>query len=455
MTLFWAGRINFLLCFLFIVTVFSSCEKKENSIGADFVGQRTPFVTGYQDTTTLIAYTSKHDSIRTRYLSYYMLGSLNDLMIGQTDCHVMTTFSLPYTQFNFTGTPSIDSIVLQLPYTTSTSFYGDINTPQDIYVYEMNEVLSTSADSVYFSNRNYNYSTTPIGHYTGDFSKIGDSVSIQGFTQKMPPHIRIRLDDLNPVLKNRLLDPNATGTGYFLNDSVFFSNFKGLAIVSKATPAAGSGCITYLNLRSEIAGVIVYYHNATDTLSVGFPLTPLTRASVHANSFDHQYNSGINIQPNFSTQHSDINYLQPSGGLKTRILLPHLFDYVKGQKIAVTGAELVFKIEPGSATSTYTLPENVLIKAADSLGRNVTLLDEFFENAYYGGAIENSSTFRFNIIRQIQYILDQYRINNRNLNYGLNLYVPVDAPVSAKRVILDTHRNAGTFKLNLTYTVIK
>jgi len=92
--------------------------------------------------------------------------------------------------------------------------------------------------------------------------------------------------------------------------------------------------------------------------------------------------------------------------------------------------------------------------AADSLGR-LDFINDFFDGgSYYGGILDPATkTYRFNINRHIQYLLNEYLNNNKNYNYGLNLVAPADNPLSAARVVLDTRPEK--LKLNLTYSVIK
>lgn len=429
-----------------------ACRDKEESVAADFVGQRNPFDVSYHDTTTLIAYTTRHDSIRTRALTYYMLGNLNDPEIGTTAANLFTQYGLPYGDFSFGSSVIIDSVVLQLPYATTSSFHGELNTPQTIRVYEMNEDLSSADDSFYFSNRNYAYAPVVLGEYTGSYSNIDDSVTIKSgsITTRVAPHIRIRLDQLSTVLKDRFADPATQSSGTYVSDTSFKSKFKGLAIVSSATPPPGSGCITYLNIRTNAAAVVVYYN---DSLKAEFPI--YKNSCIHTNQYLHSYLPGISIQPAYSTVHSDINYMQPATGLKTRILFPHLFDYVKNHKIAITGAELVFTAKPGTFNPLFSLPLVVKLRASDSLGRNAIIMDEVISPSYYGGILGSDQTYRFNVVREIQSIINAYQNQHENINYGLNLFVPADYPVTAQRVVLDTRRETGNLKLNLTYTVIK
>jgi hypothetical protein len=91
---------------------------------------------------------------------------------------------------------------------------------------------------------------------------------------------------------------------------------------------------------------------------------------------------------------------------------------------------------------------------SDSLGKNGFLRDQITESSiYYGGKL-SGNTYSFNIVRHLQNLLIRYQ-NGSNINYGMNLIVPADNPLTAERVLLNTRKNSGSFKLKLTYTVIR
>jgi hypothetical protein len=70
-----------------------------------------------------------------------------------------------------------------------------------------------------------------------------------------------------------------------------------------------------------------------------------------------------------------------------------------------------------------------------------------------GGFLGGRKEYRFNFARTIAYLYDQYK-QGRNINYGFNIIVPADNPVSAARAIINTKKGSG-IKLNLTYSVTK
>ncbi|MCU0441869.1 MAG: DUF4270 domain-containing protein [Bacteroidia bacterium] len=444
----WKGKTNLrLLSLLATFIVFVSSCKKENTVGSEFVGGIVGFDVQSTDTLTLLAYTSKQDSFRTRNLSLYTIGKLNDPDIGTTQANIITQLTIPADNFTFPQGVVIDSIVVQLQYASASSFYGTKSTDQTIQVYELNETLLNSSDSGYYSNRNYTILPSVIGSRVGNFSNIGDSVIMPfgSSTLRLPPHIRIKLSDPGFVSK--------IASAVYSNNATFQSSIlKGLYIATETTPLTpGAGALVYCNLNTSVNAMVVYYN---DSFKVEFPISRST--TVKANQFFHQHTVTIPIEPAFGGTPQLTNYAQPMGGLKTRIFIPNLFDLVKDKNIAITGAEILFTPKAGMDNSTFTLPNQLLLTNSDSLGRNELIRDAAgFEGAvYYGGKLSNG-TYRFNIIRHIQYVLNEYKNNNRNVNYGLNLLVPADNPVAANRIVLDTDQRLGNIKLKLSYTVIK
>lgn len=452
MTVCFKGRIKFGFFFLlafYSVFFVSSCRKNENTVGADFVSEIIGFDVEQSDTSTLIAYTVIQDSFPTKNLSYYMLGGMNDPEFGTSTSSVISQVATPVEGYSFPAGILLDSIILQFNYTSSTSFYGNANTPQTIKVYELEETLSR--DSAYYSNRNYNYKSEVLGEWTNTFStaELGNPKTIiyGTDTTTILPHLRIKLD--NQAFLTKILNaPLATNVA-------FQEYFKGFILVPTTSPLIpGDGGMVYLNMSNSITSMVLYYRTNSGTTKekIAFPM--FQSRSIKTNQFKHQHTAIIPIQPSIGGVHKDVNYVQPMSGLKTRILIPHIFDFVQKRNIAITGAEIIFTPEPSSFGSPYLLPTYIQLNDADSLGKSKTIRDILLGDSYYGGTFNNGQ-FRFNIVRHIQYLLKQYKNNNLNYNYGLNLIVPADNPIAANRLKLNTNLQTGNLKLKLTYSVIK
>jgi len=451
MTVCFKDKTSLLLLLLLIGFITPSCRKNENTVGDDFVGALVGFNVKSVDTTQIVAYTSLDDSVPTRFLSYYLLGDMNDPDFGSSEASIITQYIPPTLSSGWNnGNIQIDSIVLQLKYVGKNFKYGNIATNQTITVYELAESLK---DSSYRSDRNYQYDASkPIGSWTGKF-KLEDSIryTYAGVAVSLPPHLRIKLDDAAYINKFK-----TAPSSVFASIDAFQAYFKGLVIIPETSPLVpGDGGIVHIDLKNDnflrnmITSVVVYYDS---TQKIEFPIYP--DDNIKYNKFSHQHTVTIPIQPRVGGTHQNVNYVKSMAGLKTRIQLPNLFDFVKNQNIAINGAELVIPIVEGTNTGNYTTPVSMRLFDSDSLGRNKIIVDAFDGTDYYGGSYNSSSkTYSYNIIRYVQNLLTQYKQQGLNYNYGLNLFIQADNPVSASRVIIDTR--PGKIKLKLSYTVIK
>lgn len=452
------GRIKFFtLSFIVLfAAALPACHKTEETVGNDFVGDIVGFDVNSSDTTAIIAYTSKGDSVMNGYnrgMYYFYLGSMNDPDFGKTTVSPVMQYCLPTSGSSVDlENAAIDSIVLQVKYITASSFYGNQNTLQSLKVYELSEVLNV--DSTYATNRPYSYNAAvPVGSWQGNFARMGDSVKYTfGGTQvTLPPHLRIRLDD--PAFVQKFKDAKAQGA--LVDNKAFQKFFKGLIVKPETNPLTpGEGCLAYVHLRNGndfgniITSVVVYYNGDR---KIEFPI--YTDNNIKAASIEREHSVTIPVQPLVGGKHEDVNYVQSIGGLKTRILIPNLFDYIKDKNITVSEARLIVTAADGRDASPYSVPATLRLDESDSLGVNSLSTDLIIDGTNFYGGTYNASTkqYTFNISNHIQYLFKQYKQHKRNYNYGLNLYVPVN-PATGSRVIIDTR--PGKIKLKLSYTVI-
>lgn len=445
MTACYKAKTNLLYLLPLIVIIFAaSCRKSEDTAGANIVGPRNPFDMVYSDTTGLVCYTTIADSIATKNLSAYLLGNINDPVLGESQANIFTNVSLPVNQFSFgQGFTGIDSIVMQITYASPTAFSGKLASLQSIKLYEMDEQLLSASDSPYFSTRPYKYLSSSIGEYSGSFSNIADSVkiNINNQTISYAPHLRIKITDNNFIQRFA----NGESSGLFLDNTNFQKTLKGFAMIASASPASGDGCIAYMLMNTSTTALVIYYNG---NKTVDFPLTVNT---TRTNQFVHNRSTSIPVKLPFALQHENTNYLQSMTGLKTRVMLPNLFDLVKNNHVAISGAELEVSIKDGSFDANFPLPKSLMLSGSDSTGINTAIVD-YGTSGSPGVFDASTNTYRFNLTRHIQLILNQYKENNRNFNYGLNIIVPAE-PTSGSRAILDT--SPGKIKLKLTYSVIK
>ncbi len=454
MILYCKVKIKPLLFFIGAILLLGSCKKDAGSVGADFVGIRNKFNTLLDTSIELRAYTVKMDSLASSKLTAMALGRINDPEFGVNNAAVITQFSLPGNEFSWGGATKLDSVVLQLRFrntkqidgTTLPDYYGNKDAVHLFKVYLLTEDIRT--DSVYYANRKYKTDGIEMGSFNGKIN-FTDSVPISLGSQKIkfPPHIRI---PMNNTFKNLLFEGESKGL--FSTNSKFKETFKGLVIVDESATAAGEGAIVYLRLTSDYTSLNAYYK---DSLAAAFPIIGGIRGSDAAYNYYYQTDRPIGmIQMPFSGTHRDKGYVQSLNSTKLRIEIPNLANVLNDPKIALNGAEILFTPLAGSFNDTYTLPLSISLVGSDSAGRNIFLKDQFSESGlYYGGTLVNNR-YKFNIVRHLQNILNESKAQNGFKDYGMNLIIRADDPVSAQRIIFDTRRNNGTFKLKLTYTVI-
>ncbi|OYU97764.1 MAG: hypothetical protein CFE21_05600 [Bacteroidetes bacterium B1(2017)] len=453
MTLCFSARIKEISLFTFVLLSLFSCKKDTQSVGAEFVS-RNQFDTKFDTTIVLNAYSVKMDSVITSKLTAYALGSLYDPFLGISKATLVTQVGLAGNGFSWEGATKLDSVVLQLRFRTATKtdgtalpdYYGNKDAVHTFKVYLLDEALSR--DSSYYSTRNYKTNGIEMGSFTGKLN-FTDSVTIKLGTEKViiPPHIRISMNStFNSLLFNGELN------GAFLNDSKFKEAIKGLVIVDETNVSSGEGAITYLKLTSDVTALTAFYK---DSMAADFPIFGgITGNEASYNYYEHMNVPNQLLQQSFMGQHRDTGFVQPLTGCKLRVELPNLFSALNNPKIVINGAEMIFTPMNGSFQSPFTLPESMSLLASDSLGKNTFLKDQIFESSlYYGGVLTNNQ-YKFNIVRHLQNLLDQNKMGY-NYNYGLNLIIRADDPLTAQRAILDTRKNSGSFKLKLTYTLIK
>lgn len=450
MTTCWADRTkSVVLMLLAFALVSSSCKKENNEVGADGIG--SGFNVQVTDTFEVITYSSVADSVDTRYASYYMLGQMNDPILGVTTSNLVTQFLYPVSNFTFSGL-TIDSAVVQLRYAGTTALYGN-NTNQTIKLYELTEDLSTALDATFYSNRTYQTNSTELGTYNGNFNLTDSAIVVVGGTRfAYAPQMRIKIT--NPTFLNKL---QAAADSSFATPAMFKSAFKGFMISAEQSGmASGDGALTYINLRSDNSqsAMVVYVSKNGVQNKYEFPFAGTSE--VKANQFKHS-NIPVTLQPAANGTHQNTTYVQPCAGIKTRILIPSLSKLAQNNQIAVNSARLEFSVA-GVDTSVYKLPTRLNLWDANADGSRKIIAD-FSESLEYYGGLYNSSTqkYVFNINRHVQNLLTSYNKTKQDINNGLNLFVPEDYPVSANRAVFNTDRTPGQekIKLILTYTVIK
>jgi len=409
---------NFSIAAIGLGLLITACNKP-GIIGLDVQPKGDQFNVLYSDTSSLISYTVREDSLRSDEPIYNLLGSYNDPVFGYSAASFYTQFSLPTNDVDFGNGDGFkpDSLVLKLGYVDN---YGDAPTAQTVNVYRLTEMMYE--DSAYYSNRDFVYD---------------DLIDLANFSIAPQDSTTVISIKLNNVI-------------FSSNDSIFADTdalqlfLKGFYIATDTTQLGG---ILYFDMFSSNTKLTLYYD---DSMSFDFEVD---LNSARSNRFSRDY-SGTNIitQLSDTTLGDFLVYVQPMAGVKTKIMFPYLKNWVQSQTIVVNSAELVLSVDAGSI-GIYDPPDNLFILGA---GEDLIITDQNEGASYFGGAYnDENKEYVFNIARHVHEILYEGKQDE-----GIYLIVPNNllvsgSVVSANRVVLGGAKNTALqMKLKLTYTLL-
>jgi hypothetical protein len=446
---------SFTLLFLLGSLIFlSSCEEEPDLIGlAKLQNEKLGVV--FSDTSSIIAYSVYDDSLRTDNYSACLLGTFNDPVFGTTSASIFTQLRLSNLSPSFGTSPTLDSLVLYLPY--SGSYQAETMGDLQVKVYEVDQKMYI--DSVYYSDRLLSYKPNLLADLTFT-PKPKDSVTINGV--KYPPMLQIKL---NSTLGNALLASNSTN---LLNNDNFTDFFRGLFIKAMplSTTQENKGSILYFNLLSSYANMSLYYKkNSNDTISNKFNFVINDKCAKYTNFNHYGYIGSGGTLAAKDTLKKQIGavgyvkdttlgqkklYLQSMGGVKVNFKFTYLRDLIKNQKIVINEAVLVIKNDDIDDKNTPPSLLTVLKKLASG---KTEFLPDIYEGAAFFGGSYNSTTkeYRMRITRYFQDML-----NTTTPDYGLVMLIDSRRTTANRFVFKGTDKSlTGRMKLELKYTVIK
>jgi hypothetical protein len=400
-----------------IFLLLSSCNEPD-LIGIDL--QPASELPGLKtDTLVVESYTVQEDSLivwsplkNLIELPTLFLGSFNnDPYTGNSHAGFVTQVRLgnTITSATFNGVTAPDSVVLSFLY---RGIEGDSTAIHKISVYELTEKLI--ADSTYYSSRVLGKGNL-LGH-TELTPNLKDSVVVDSV--KLPPMIRIRLDD---ALGARFMNEYATNPATFASNPAFLDYFPGLILVDSTD---GTGSILNFPTTSGYHRLTLYYAADKKYEFV------IDANAVRFSTFNHAPPSTA-----LDNAQDDPIVVQSMAGLKDSIVIRDLSSLYDNGPVAISSARLVFKVQDNTTGNNMNAHTNLLIFGSDSLGRNVTTADATETGSYYGGAF-NSTTgeYTFNIGRYMQQTLTRLA-NGGAPDYGLFL-VAGGSTSNARRTVL-------------------
>ncbi len=433
-----------------ILVVFAAC-KDSGDLGMELLPSSDLIeVKNLVEKDNFSAYTFTEGPIRTDEPIRSLLGSFYDPVFGVTTINFATQFRLLDIP-DYGTNPVVDSVMLYLDY---RHVYGDTVTPQTFKVYELQEPIFADTTSSTGGSYDYPYyqdvdlKAMAYDFLLGEKSYTPvvrlDSASQDTLYQQFAIPIDVSLG-------NKLV--NATEQ-QMANNEVFTEYFKGLFIESEKQTSMGGSILTLeVVYSSSLLGsaLVVYYkndetRNADSTLLFPYLISPF---SARVNSIDHDYSvTAFGDNLNMETEEDSLIYVQPTGGLKSKILIDELSSWADSSGVAINKAELVFQIDTlTSELEKYPPPSQLLFTYINDDGEEDLPADYWFSPAFYGGFLNISDyTYRFNITQHLQRIIDGDVENN-----GFFLTTAIKSS-QANRVVLKGSTSETGIKLIITYS---
>lgn len=447
-----------LLTLLISLFILNSC-KTQDGIGLD---PSTPIAGKLIADTSIVATTVKEDSIITSSLSARVpLSYFKDPEFGTTEANIAMVLSTPgasaYTLP--TGTITIDSARLILPYATD-GFYGDsLLSTYKIDVHQLDERIDPTKS--YYNTKNFSSSSNLLGTKTF-LARAHDTLKIVSIVKggpdtliKVKPQVRIPIDA--NFINQRFFSASANTLS---NPVIFESLIKGLYVTLDKNQTPGVGGNMYFNLDS--AALTIYYKNfsggATDTTAISLSIG---RKVVE---IKHTYSTTVQAALD-NTSTKGLVYLQGLAGLRAKLTLPDvkgIFTAAGGSdNVVLNRAELIVKVDPGS-TTPFAPSKRLTLYRYDIARQRVTLQDASStdpRSSNFGGAY-NAATGEYHFIITA-YLQDLLR--GKSVDYGTFL-APVNptgttidltpASTYADRSIIVGKNSPYRVKLNIIYTKI-
>jgi hypothetical protein len=344
-----------LLISLFILT---SCEAP-NEIGLD-IDPANQVNSGKIDTSTVRTVTVLDDSLVSIGLSLNPIGVFQDPLIGTTEANLSTGLTLSASAVTFGSASILDSAVLVLKY--GNEFYGDYTSTYTIDVRQLNEKFNSG--SSYFNTKKWDVNSQIIGSKTINPAVLGDSMRITTIVKRAVDTQKLVASQIRIPISSSFINKNffTAASDNFLDQARFNNLIKGLYISVKKNQPQMGGLILLDLSDASVNGLDLYFRNDNSgTIDTNFMHFDIVNTAA-ASSIYHDYSPSVKTQLNNPLQQFSTVYLQPMGGLRTKVSFPHIQQLKNLGKIVINKAELEMYIEGGSDNIFNTAPRVTLYR---------------------------------------------------------------------------------------------
>lgn len=449
---------KFVAGFALVSLIFWSCKDELNKTGYGLLdkGDLVSVSQTEIDKSTIKSFTVTDEKQRTDETTYNLLGTFNDPVFGKVTADFASQFRLTgYPDFSKNAQP--DSLVLYLYY---NQVYGDTLTPQRLKVYELASDLLF--DGKY--DQDVNLKALSKNEVLADYMYVPkfrlDSLTRTYGSTNADPKDTVTQEigiKLNPSLITKLM---AADSLTWSDNDRFLEYFKGLYVEAGDLNGAGSimkiNTVTQNNSVGHGSYLVLHYHNSEkDSLFYSFSVNS---NAARVGSFNHNYSTTAFAANLDKKENQDsLIYLQTTGGLASKILIPNLNNWRDSANIAINKAELIFSVDQlNSDTAKYLPPYQVILSAINEKDSLYFPSDLAFSEAYFGGIYNSEDgTYRFNIAKHMQELMTRKTTGEGYIreNYGFYLST-ADRNTNYSRVVLKGATSSTGIRLEITYSKI-
>ena len=450
---------KFVAGFALVSLIFWSCKDELNKTGYGLLdkGDLVSVSQTEIDKSTIKSFTVTDEKQRTDETTYNLLGTFNDPVFGKITADFACQFRLSnYPDLSKNAQP--DSLVLYLLY---MQIFGDTVTPQRLKVYELASDLSF--DGKYYQD--VELKAISNGEVLADYNyvpkfRLDSLTNIYGSTKKNPKDTVIQeiAIKLSASMLNRLW---AADSLTLSDNDKFMDYFKGL-YVEAADINQGGTIMTIFTLASG-SRMIMHYHNSEeDSLIYNYNINENT---ARVSRFNHNYSTTAFAANLDKKENQDsLIYLQTTGGLGSKILIPNLgslkkmFPELGGDttNIAINKAELIFTVDQFyTDTAKYLPPYQVILSAINQKDSSLYFPSDLaFSEEYFGGIYNSEDgTYRFNIAKHVQELMTMPTDSEEKVRGSFYLST-ADRNTNYSRVVLKGATSSTGIRLEITYSKI-
>ncbi len=366
-----------------------------------------------------------------------LLGSLNDPDFGSTNVNFAAQFRLiQYPAYGIN--PVVDSVRLYLYY---KNVYGDTITPQHFSVYELKSSLSPEIDY----KQDIDLKSMSYEEKLGELTYI-PKVELDTAGTSIDTAYQAIVIPISNSFGEKLVNMDST---ILSNNDSLLQSFKGLFIeTQKVTTDVGA----ILTLETASASRLVVYYNNEGNSTKGPDTTynfyMITENSARVNQIEHDYTgTAFHAELDQENVQSERLYVQPTGGLKSKIYIDGLESWRDSVNTAINRAEIIFEVDTlATNLENFAPPSQLLFTFIDDEGNEKIPADYYFNPNYYSGYLYPGYEYRFNITQHLQAIIDGDVGNN-------GFYLSTGRRTQyANRVVLRGTEQSTNIRLVITYS---